>query len=109
MAQTVKNMPAMQETQVGFLGWEDPLDQGNGTHSVILPGESHGQTAWWATVHGITECDTTERLTLSLSSIFKIKSVWLANTMGKHCPFNFRWEGHIISLIELWFVMMKRF
>ena len=66
IAQFVKNLPAMQETQVGFLGWEAPLDQGNGTHLVILPGESHGQTAWWATVHGIKEWATTERLTLSL-------------------------------------------
>ena len=35
-AQLVKNLPAMQETQVGFLGWEDPLDKGKATHSSIL-------------------------------------------------------------------------
>ena len=28
VAQLVKNMPAMQETLVGFLGWEDPLEKG---------------------------------------------------------------------------------
>ena len=28
MAQTVKNLPTMQETQVQFLGWEDPLQKG---------------------------------------------------------------------------------
>ena len=28
MAQLVKNLPAMQETLVGFLGWEDPLEKG---------------------------------------------------------------------------------
>ena len=28
MAQLVKNLPAMQETPVGFLGWEDPLEKG---------------------------------------------------------------------------------
>ena len=33
----------MQETQVRFLGQEDPLEKGMTTHSSILLGESHGQ------------------------------------------------------------------
>ena len=32
----VKNLPAMQETQVQSLGWEDPLEKGMATHSSIL-------------------------------------------------------------------------
>ena len=36
MAQTVKNLPAMQETQVQSLGWEDPLEKEMVTHSSIL-------------------------------------------------------------------------
>ena len=32
----VKNLPAMQETQVQSLGWEDPLEEGMATHSSIL-------------------------------------------------------------------------
>ena len=36
MAQTVKNPPAMQETWVRSLGWEDPLEKGMATHSSIL-------------------------------------------------------------------------
>ena len=36
MAQTVKNLPAMQETWVRSLGQEDPLEKGKGTHSSIL-------------------------------------------------------------------------
>ena len=36
MAQMVKNLPAMQETQVQFLRWEDPLEKGMATHSSIL-------------------------------------------------------------------------
>ena len=32
----VKSLPAMQETQVRFLGWEDPLEKGMATHSSIL-------------------------------------------------------------------------
>ena len=36
VAQTVKNLPAMQETQVQSLGQEDPLEKGMATHSSIL-------------------------------------------------------------------------
>ena len=36
MAQTVKNPPAMQETWVRSVGWEDPLEEGMATHSSIL-------------------------------------------------------------------------
>ena len=36
MAQTVKNLLAMQETWVRFLGWEDPPEEGMATHSSIL-------------------------------------------------------------------------
>ena len=43
MSQTVENLPAMQETSVQSLGWEDPLEEGMATHSCILPGKSTGQ------------------------------------------------------------------
>ena len=36
MAQAVKNLPAMQETQVQSLGWKDLLEKGMATHSNIL-------------------------------------------------------------------------
>ena len=36
VAQLVKNLPAMRETEVQSLGWEDPLEKGMGTHSSIL-------------------------------------------------------------------------
>ena len=36
VAQLVKNLPAMRETQVQSLGWEDPLEKGKATHSSIL-------------------------------------------------------------------------
>ena len=35
-AQLVKNPPAMQETLVRFLAWEDPLEKGKATHSSVL-------------------------------------------------------------------------
>ena len=54
VAQTVKNLPAMQETQVRSLGWKDPLEKEMATHSSILAwripwiGEPVG-----ATVYGV--------------------------------------------------------
>ena len=53
-----KNLPASvgDTGGVGFiLGWEDPPEEGRGTHSSILPGEPHGQRAWWAIVRGLAK------------------------------------------------------
>ena len=36
MAQMVKNLPALQETRVRSLGWEDPLGKGKATHASVL-------------------------------------------------------------------------
>ena len=36
VVQTVKNLPAMQESWIRFMGWEDPLEKGMATHSSIL-------------------------------------------------------------------------
>ena len=67
VAQTVKYLPAMEETQVLSLGWADPLEKGRVTHSSILawkipwteePGRLH--SPW-----GHKELGVTEQLTLS--------------------------------------------
>ena len=59
VTQMVKNLPAMQETWVQFLVWEDTLEESMATHSSVL--------AWripmdrgtrWATVHGVTKSQT---------------------------------------------------
>ena len=42
VAQMVKNLPAMQETRVQSLGWDDPLEKGTAPTLVFWPGESHG-------------------------------------------------------------------
>uniref|UniRef100_A0A8B9Y8T5 Uncharacterized protein n=1 Tax=Bos mutus grunniens TaxID=30521 RepID=A0A8B9Y8T5_BOSMU len=60
VAQLVKNLPAMRETWVPSLGWEDPLEKGKAP--VFWPGESHGLYSPW----GHKESDTTEPLSLSL-------------------------------------------
>ena len=64
MAQSVENLPPMQETWVQSLGQEHPLEKGMATQSIYLPREFHGQrrlagySPW-----GHKESDTTEQLT----------------------------------------------
>ena len=43
VTQIVRNLPAMQETRVRSLDWENPLEKGMATHCNILAGKSHGQ------------------------------------------------------------------
>ena len=59
MAQLIKNPPAMQETWVWSMGWEDPLEKGKATHSSIL--------AWRIPRDG-KESDTTKQLSLHFTS-----------------------------------------
>ena len=58
-ASVVKNLSVMQETRemwVGFLGCEDPLEEGVATDSSILPWRiPMNRGTWWATVHKITK------------------------------------------------------
>ena len=65
MAQMVKNLPAMQETHVQFLGQEDLLEKGMATHSRILA----WRFPWTETVHGVGKSQT---------------------QLKKHFPFHFR-------------------
>ena len=54
VAQLVKNPPAMWETRVRSLGWEDPLEEGMATHSSIFAWRiPMDRGDWQATVHGI--------------------------------------------------------
>ena len=72
VSQTVKNPPAMWETQVRALGWEEPLGKEMATHSSVLgwkipwtkePGRLY--SPW-----GHKELDTTEQLTFTFTSTF---------------------------------------
>ena len=55
VAQIVKNPPAMRETWVWSLGWEDPLEEGMATHSSILAWRiPMVREAWRTTVRGVT-------------------------------------------------------
>ena len=60
VAQLVKNPPAMQETWVQPLGWEDSLEKGMATIPEFWPGEFQGLYSPW----GHKESDMTERLSL---------------------------------------------
>ena len=47
VAKLVKKLPAMWETWVRSLGWEDPLEKGKATHSSGLDSRVHGVTKSW--------------------------------------------------------------
>ena len=71
VAQMVKSLPAVHETQVRSLDQEDPLKKEMATHSVFLPGKSHG----WRSLAGYSpggrkELDTAERLHFTFMLLF---------------------------------------
>ena len=53
VAQMVKNLPAMQETQLQSLSQEDPLEKEVATHTRILAWRIPWTGAWRAAVHGV--------------------------------------------------------
>ena len=61
LAQTVKKLPAVQETQVGSLGREDPVEEEWQSTPLFLPGHSHGQRSLvGCSPQGCRESDMTE-------------------------------------------------
>ena len=53
----VKNLPAMQETQIQSLGREDPLEKEMATHSYSFLKNPLDRGAWWTTVHGVAKSE----------------------------------------------------
>ena len=73
MTQLLKNLPAMWETWVQSLGWEDPLEKGKATHSSILV----WRIPWTVWVHGVTKSQTwlsNFHFSLSLSNLYSRQS-----------------------------------
>ena len=59
MTQMLKNLPAMQQTWVRSLGWEDPPEEGMAIHSSILAWEIPVDSGTWrVTVHGVEKSQT---------------------------------------------------
>ena len=53
------NLPAVRETPVRFLGWEDPLEKAMATHSSIIAWRiTTDKGAWRARVHGVAKSQT---------------------------------------------------
>ena len=66
VAMMVKNLCAVQETQIESLGQEDPLEKGMATHSCILAWRIPGtEKNGWLSLWGSKQCNTAEWLTLS--------------------------------------------
>ena len=81
VAQLVNNPPAMRDTWVRSLGWEDPLETVNATHPVFWPGESMDSP------RGRQEQNTTGRLSLSLQC--QIQNTVTTTSIRKSITFAF--------------------
>ena len=64
----VKNLPAIQETWVGSLGWEDSLEKKTATHSTILAWRNPKDRTAWQGPWGLKQSDTTEQLSRAQQS-----------------------------------------
>ena len=84
MAQTVKNPPAVQETWVSSLGWDDPLEEGVATHSSILASEIQ-----WTEEPGGLQSTGSQR----------VGHDWATNTLSRPLPFNYLILCHPLLLL----------
>ena len=72
MAQMVKHLLTMRETQVQSLGREEPLEKEIAPTPVLLLGESHGRSSLvGCSPQGHRQSDTTERLTFTFFAFFQ--------------------------------------
>ena len=95
VAQLVKNLPAMWKNWVRSLGWEDPLKKGKNI-PVFWPREFHGA------VHGVADVDMTERLSLSMGSVFNCQ---VSNCSGLQLnPCRTGWWAMLFGLAILIFL-----
>ena len=102
----VKNLPALQETWVQSLDWENPLEKG--ITPVFLPGEFHGQRSWWATVHGFAKSQTQLREFHSLYSAWqdkRLESLFLF--IWQFSPFTFESMGSGLKFIFALFILCE--
>ena len=95
VAQLIKNLPAMWETWVQSLGWEEPLEEDTATHFSILAWRiPMDRGALWATIPGIIELDMSERLTFYVY-------------YGRNCPTS-HWFPRCTRIIIVSFFLLKQ-
>ena len=106
VAQMVKNLPAMQETWVQSLGWEDPLEKGMATHCSILawripwteePGRLY--SLW-----GHKESDRTEQLTL-LDYLVMLSRYHTGDALVEMSAHQVEVEGQLPSIVKSYFFL----
>ena len=81
----------LQEMQVQFLCWEDPLEKEKETHSVFLPGNPKDQGAWWATINRVAKSwtwlnDWAHTQTHFLLTVIFLLCFWEAFQLSKSLP-----------------------
>ena len=89
VAQMVKNPPAMQESRVRTLGWEDPLEERMATHSSIHPWRiPMDRGAWWATGHGVAKSQTrlSDYVQQRLGTVLSLSHLTLEFIVTASCP-----------------------
>ena len=93
----VKNLPAIGETWVQSLGWEDPLEKGMATHLVFLPGESQGQRSLESySPWGHKESDTTEQLSVHTHTCILKKISPECSLEGLMLKLKLQYFGHLM-------------
>ena len=95
VAQRLKRLPAMRETRVWSLGWEDSPGEGNGTplqYSCLENPMNRG--AWWATVHGVAK-------SLTWLSDFTFTVCTWSNNLWQWCRESSVGKGQSLNQIAL--------
>ena len=87
VAQAVKYLPAMQETQSSIPGWEDPLEKGMATHPSSLACRIPQRSPAGCNPWGHKESDTTELVTHTYCSQSEIKTL---TVLRPHSRYNFQ-------------------
>ena len=102
MAQLVKNPPAMQDTWVRPLGWEDSLEEGMATHSSILTWRiPMDRGAWRAAVHGVTKSDRTKRLSTLIKEGFPCaRTVHVGRVLNRRVLSLLSWSSFLFGDAE---------
>ena len=98
----VKNLPAVWETQVRSLGWEDRLQEGLAAHSDILAWRiPMDRGAWRAAVHGVTKSDRTKRLSTLIKEGFPCaRTVHVGRVLNRRVLSLLSWSSFLFGDAE---------